>query len=155
VIAAVIGTSCGATAGYWLPPARTSGEVSSVAVAAGPLPAPDASITVLPTAPSADPPPKAKPQTTPASASNVDPRDAVPRARALAQRADVAGLVALRDAVRAGAENTGQLDSPATQRQLDEIDRFLFEARALRLELDAEELRKGAPDRNPREPRSR
>jgi hypothetical protein len=110
---------------------------------------------VLPAEPSAEPLPTAKPQTTPASASKVDTHDALLRARELARRADVAGLVALREAVLAGAENAGQQDSPATQRQLVEIDRFLFESRALRLKLDAEEFRKGAADRNPREPRSR
>jgi hypothetical protein len=149
VIAAMIGSSCGAIAGYWSPPARTSGEASSVTVAA------DASITVLPEELSADPLPEAKPQTAPASASSVDTHDAVLRARELAQRADVAGLVALRQAVLAGAENAGQQDSPAIQRLLDEIDRFLSEARALRLKLDAEEFRKSAADRNPRDPRSR
>jgi len=61
----------------------------------------------------------------------------------------VTRLIALREEVAARAEQAGEQDSPATKQRLDEIDRNLAEARALRLKLDAAEFRKSAP--NPRE----
>jgi hypothetical protein len=66
------------------------------------------------------------------------------RADELARRPDVRGLLALREGIaqRAAAQN-GQ-DSSETRRQLDEIDRYLNEARALQLRLDAQELRRSA-----------
>jgi len=71
------------------------------------------------------------------------------RARVLAQRPDVKGLVALRDEVLRGAEASDGKESPEAKRQLDEIDRLLIEARALRLKLDATEFRKGSADAVP------
>jgi hypothetical protein len=94
------------------------------------------------------PPPPAKPQPRTALASHQveDPRDAVQRARVLAQRPDVRGVVALREEVLRRAEEAGEKESPKTKGQLDEIDRYLAEARVLRLKLDAAEFRKGAAD---------
>jgi len=87
------------------------------------------------------------PQTAPpARASSQDP---LQLARELAKRVDVTRLIALREEVAARAEQAGEQDSPATKQRLDEIDRNLAEARALRLKLDAAEFRKSAP--NPRE----
>jgi hypothetical protein len=75
-----------------------------------------------------------------------DPRDPVERARVLAQRPDVRGVVAVREEVLRRAEEAGEQEAPATKRQLDEIDRYLAQARVLRLKLDAAEFRKGAGD---------
>jgi hypothetical protein len=94
------------------------------------------------------PQPQAEQQTRPQPASRGvdDSRDAVQRARVLAKRPDVKGLVALREEVLRLAEEAGEQESPATKGQLDEIDRYLTEARVLRLKLDAAEFRKGAAD---------
>ena len=64
----------------------------------------------------------------------------------LAQRPDVNSLVALREAVLRRAEDAGEKESPATKQRLDEIDRYLTEARVLRLKLDAAEFRKSAAE---------
>ena len=72
------------------------------------------------------------------------------RARALAQRADVNALIAIRESVVRKAEESGARDSPAVKRQLDELDRYLTEARTLRLKLDAEEFRKATAANRPR-----
>jgi len=77
-----------------------------------------------------------------ASPGEID-GDAVRRARELALRPDVTALVALREAVLRRAEQTGRKDDPAIARELQEIDRCLLEARALRLRLDAAAIRKG------------
>jgi hypothetical protein len=85
----------------------------------------------------------AEPRTArPPAAQALDLSDAVRRAREMAQRPDVTGLVALRESVLRQAEEAGEKDAPSTKRQLDEIDRYLSEARALRLRLDAAEFRK-------------
>ena len=76
-------------------------------------------------------------------ASDVESGDAVRRARELALRADVTALVALREAVLRRAEEAGRKDDPAIVREIEAIDRYLFEARALRLRLDAAAIRKG------------
>ena len=75
----------------------------------------------------------------------VDPLE---RARALAQRPDVRGLVALRDSFVRRAEERGEAESGASKQQLEELDRYLAEARALRLKLDAEEFRKATAAAN-------
>jgi hypothetical protein len=62
----------------------------------------------------------------------------------MARRPDVRGLLALREEVTQRAASNGAQASPDTRRQLEEIDRYLSEARALRLQRDAEELRKSA-----------
>jgi hypothetical protein len=61
------------------------------------------------------------------------------RARALAARPDVKALVALRETVARHAENEGETE--ASKQLLDDLDRYLEGARALRLKLDAEEFR--------------
>jgi hypothetical protein len=61
----------------------------------------------------------------------------------LAQRPDVTALVSLREEVLRRAEAAGRKDDPATMREIEAIDRYLFEARALRLRLDAAAIRKG------------
>ncbi len=176
VIAAIVGSTCGALAGVWsvyrLPASRTSAapvpattavvvassttsprvqtdervsvrrETPPVATAAPPLSAPPARALKAPLAAPA-----------PNAAAAADSTDVLERARAMAQRADVKALVSLRENVVLRAAERGEKDSPATTRQLDELDRYLAEARALRLKIDAEEFRKSAPDTaNPKSP---
>jgi hypothetical protein len=97
------------------------------------------------------PQPQAKQQTRPEPASRGldDSRDPIQRARVLARRANVRGVVALREEVLRRAEVSGANDSSAAKRQLDEIDRYLTEARVLRLKLDAAEFRKGTANEVP------
>jgi hypothetical protein len=64
------------------------------------------------------------------------------RARSLAQRPDVNALLALRNGVSRRAEERGEKESAATKRLLDELDRYLTDARQLRLKLDREEFQK-------------
>jgi hypothetical protein len=135
-------------AAYWFRPADMRHEPPVVTTAAAPIVIPPKDPVRRPAAePGATTPqPHAKPQTRtePASRGLDDSRDAVQRARVLAQRPDVKGLVALREEVLRRADVPGGTESPATKQQLDEIDRYLAEARALRLKLDAAEFRKGA-----------
>lgn len=56
--------------------------------------------------------------------------------------------MAMRDSVVRKAEESGTRESPAVKRQLDELDRYLTEARTLRLKLDAEEFRKATAAAN-------
>ena len=79
----------------------------------------------------------------PPAARDVVPSDGVRRARELAQRPDVTALVALREAVLRRAEEAGRHDDPSTTREIEAIDQYLAEARALRLRLDAAAFRKG------------
>jgi hypothetical protein len=150
VIAATVGATCGAVAGFWPRPADTRNEPPAVTAAPGPIAAPVGPVSRPPPEPApVEPKPKATQpaQTEPASRGVGDIRDAVQRARVLAQRADVKGLVALREEVARRAEEAGEKESSATKGQLDEIDRYLTEARVLRLKLDAAEFRRGAVSR--------
>jgi len=156
VIAAIVGSTCGALGGAWSVyrlPARTP-----VALA----PTPTAVIASSPTSvrakaaeevsvprearPAATAPvpvsaPPARARKAPVAASNTavaaDAQDVLERARALAERPDVKALVALRENIVLRAAERGEKDSAATQQQLDELDRYLAEARALRLKIDA------------------
>jgi hypothetical protein len=62
----------------------------------------------------------------------------------MARRPDVRGLLALREEVTQRAASNGEHASTDTRRQLEEIDRYLSEARALQLQRDAELLRRTA-----------
>ena len=157
VIAAIVGSTCGALGGAWsvyrLPAIRTP-----VALA----PTPRAVIASSPTSPrvngaeevsvqhearpAATAPvpvsaPPARTRKAPVATSNTtvaaDAQDVLERARALAQRPDVKALVALRENIVLRAAERGEKDSAATKQQLDELDRYLAEARALRLKIDA------------------
>ena len=157
VIAAIVGSTCGALAGAWsvyrLPAIRTR---------VAPVPTPTAVIASSPTSPrvkgaeevsvqraarpAATAPvpvsvPPARARKAPVAASNTtvaaDAQDVLERARALAQRPDVKALVALRENIVLRAAERGEKDSAATKQQLDDLDRYLAEARALRLKIDA------------------
>jgi len=170
LIAALVGSACGALAGVWsvyrLPSVRTpvvqaqmttevisssSSSPSPRVTTAEPVPVrgeaqpasaspPPVSVSTLP-APALDAPV--------AASAAVDAPDGLERARALAQRPDVKALVALRDAVVLKAAERGKVDSAATKRQLEEIDRYLAQARVLRLKIDAMTFRKSASAPNP------
>ena len=77
------------------------------------------------------------------AAPDVESGDVLRRARELALRPDVTGIVALREAVLRRAEEAGRKGDPAFVREIQAIDQYLFEARALRLRLDAASIRKG------------
>ena len=79
----------------------------------------------------------------------VDRREVVQRARTLAELPDVYALVALRQSISRRADERAGQESPATQELLREIDRYLTQARQLRLKLDGEALRRSetAPSR--------
>jgi len=169
VIAAIAGCCCGALAGVWsvyrLPALRTPAvplpttaavvassstpprvkAAEAVSVRREVQPAPTAAVPLSAPLPRAD--------TAPIAASNTaaaaDAHDVLERARTLAQRPDVKALVALRESAVLRAAERGEKDSAATKQQLDELDRYLAEARALRLKIDALEFRKSAPEPNP------
>ena len=139
LMAALIGSSCGAAAGYWTLPARAAIEAPAK------VEVPDVRAGVIPVDVSAparsnqvSSPPISRP-----GASDVASGDTLRRARELAQRPDVTALVALREAVLRRAEEAGRKDDPAIVRELQAIDQYLLDARALRLKLDAAAIRKG------------
>jgi len=174
VIAAIVGSTCGALAGVWsvhrLPTVRTpvaqvpattavvassstpprAKAINEVPVRRDEYPAATAAVPVSsPPARAIDAPAAAvppRPLNAPAAASHAataaDPLDVLERARALAQRPDVKALVALREGVARRAAERGEKDSAVTKQQIDELDRYLAEARALRLKIDALEFRK-------------
>jgi len=146
LIAAVVGGTGLAVTGYWSRPAGRPHAPPAVAATAAPIAPPTRPPSPPRPEPAAvQPQPQGKPQTRaePASRGFDEDRDPVQRARVLAQRPDVKGLVALREEVLRRSEASGEKESPAATRQLDEIDRYLTEARVLRLKLDAAEFRKG------------
>jgi hypothetical protein len=166
VIAAIVGSTCGALGGAWsvyrLPAIRTpvatvpmptaiiassstSPRVKAVEEVSAQRETPPAATLAVPVS---VPPTRARKAPVAASDAAVaaDPQDVLERARALAQRPDVKTLVALRENVALRAAERGEKDSAATKQQLDELDRYLAEARALRLKIDALEFRKPAPE---------
>jgi type II secretory pathway component HofQ len=145
LMAALIGSSCGAAAGYWTPPPRAAiGAPAAVEIPdsrAGAVPV-DVSTRALSSAPAISAHVSRPPISQP-GALDVEFGDAVRRARELALRADVTALVALRAAVVRRAEEAGRKDDPAIRREIQAIDQYLLDARALRLKLDAAAIRKG------------
>jgi hypothetical protein len=79
-----------------------------------------------------------------------DSQNVVQRARALAEVPDVSALVALRESISRRADERGEQESPATQELIREIDRYLADARRLRLKLDGEALRRDQAANPPR-----
>jgi len=168
VAAAVIGSTIGALAGVWsayriTPVGTPPAPVATMKTVAASSPGSAGVKTVEPTSQVREPlPPPGTRAVVPAPAAsggaftapspapkaprpgNAD--DVLERARALAQRPDVKALIALRENVVARAAARGEQDSPAAKAQLDALDRYLNEARTLRLKIDAVELQKSAPD---------
>jgi hypothetical protein len=166
VIAAAAGGAIGALAGAWsgyravrTPSAQAAPVAAATAVdvslpalpriqspdgiarSDATLPAPTMPAPVARSSPVAPPVPSL-PKAPIAAASP----DLLERAGALARRPDVTALVALRESVALRARERGDQDSPATKAQLDALDRYLDEARQLRLKLDGEQLRKSVPE---------
>jgi hypothetical protein len=126
--AAIVGSLAGVAAGLWSmrswpPTIAASAQIPIVE-------------TVV-----ASPAPPARPPSPVAPGAAANP---LGRAGELARRPDVRGLLALREGIAQRAASRGEQDSAETRRQLDEIDRYLSEARALQLRLDAQELRRSA-----------
>ena len=172
VVAALVGSACGALAGVWsvyrMPsvrtpvaqPQMTTEVISSTSSSSPPRKKAAEPIPVHVEAQPASASPAAVPASSlPARALNapvaasalaaVNAQQVLERARALAQRADVKALVELRDAVVLRAAERGEENSAATKQQLDELDRDLAQARALRLKIDAMTFRKSASAPNP------
>jgi len=143
--AAIAGSLAGTAAGLWSVrgwrlTTTASAEIPVVeAVVASPAPSaiPRPLLTLSKSASSA-------PAARPPSPAAPDPGNLLRRAEELARRPDVRGLLALREEIAQRAASGGGQDPAETRRQLDEIDRYLNEARALQLRLDASELRRSA-----------
>lgn len=167
VTAAVIGSTIGALAGIWsayrvTPVGRPAAQVATTKTVAAPSSGSAGVKTAEPnsrgrepqpppTTRVAAPAPSGSARTAPASAAKMlHPSGAddllLERARALAQRPDVKALIALRETTVLRATARGEQDSPAAKAQLDALDRYLDEARMLRLKIDAVELQKSTPD---------
>ena len=140
--AAVVGGLAGTAAGFlsvpiW-PTFTASAQIPIIeAVVASPMPsavpAIPSAISKLPSSVPADRPPS------PAATDAVNPSR---RAEELARRPDVRGLLALREELAQRAASRGEQGSAETRRQLDDVDHYLNEARALQLQRDAQELRR-------------
>jgi hypothetical protein len=81
------------------------------------------------------------------SPTATNPEAELSRARLLAQRADVNGLIAIRERAARRAQKAGAQESAAAKQHLEQLDRYLTEARTLRLTLDAQEFRKASDKR--------
>ena len=169
-IAALLGSIAGAIAGFWSVRYRADGvpvstTASGESVAAAPASPPTGATTSQsgqdPAArdalsnsiavatkgvvPSAAPPASDRPVLT-----ENDGEKVVQRARALAGVPDVSGLVALRESISRRAEERNELQSPAARELIRELDRYLADARRLRLKLDGEALRRDQTVKPPR-----
>lgn len=137
VIAALVGTGIGITAGIWS--LRQSSTRANLSVSQAVAPAKKGAS--LPTQIAvATEPTRASTDASPSSIN--DDAHVLDRARALARRPDVTALIALRDDVVRRATERGIAGSSSIKSELDEIDVRLNEARLLQLKLDAEELRR-------------
>jgi hypothetical protein len=148
-IAALVGSTAGAIAGFWSVRDRAdSVAVSATAtggnVALSPVSPPTAVATrgVMPST--------AAPVPVGAGSSENDSQKEMQRARALAEVPDVYALVGLRESISRRAEERGELESSATQALIRELDRYLADARRLRLKLDGEALRRDQTAKAPR-----
>jgi hypothetical protein len=159
VIAALIGSVAGGTAGVWSL-GRPAATTPATDVGAGSSPSPSLLKRVAPTPQptrartnaaaslAQDPAAPVAPLGAPAPSAD-DEAHVLQRARTLARRPDVTALMALRDDVVRRATERGIADSPSVQGELHELDQRLNEARRLQLKLDAEEFRK-ADSKGPR-----
>ena len=149
--AAIVGGLAGTAAGFlsvpiWPPPITASAQIPIVEAVASPMP------SVVPATPSAiSKSPSSVPAARPPSPAAPDPANPSRRAEELARRPDVRGLLALREELAERAASRGEQAPAETRRQLDDVDRYLNEARALQLQRDAQELRRSAA--GPTDPR--
>lgn len=162
-LAALVGAAVGGAAGVYSlrgAAARADTPVPATSTATPLAPEPQPSQTIEPQRPPAestpiatngvvagaghDPVPLKREQPTrPAADTPVDSGAAViARARSLANRQDVLGLIALRDAVVRAAGARGDADSARVKSLLDQVDERLNDARMMRLKSDAEQFRK-------------
>jgi hypothetical protein len=153
VVAALVGSVAGGSAGVWSlrRPAsvNTAAPVSAVSPVATPSatqPATDARASAPPS-PSlsmrvATAPQPTRAATNATAPSADDESHVLQRARTLARRPDVTALMALRDDVVRRATERGIAGSSSVKGELDELELRLDEARTLQLKLDAEEFRK-------------
>jgi hypothetical protein len=169
-VAAIVGATIGAAAGFWslhrLAPAAAGAAgtpAAPIAIQASSVPRADhANRSSQPRSRAIVSDPQrdnresdSAAQSTPARATSsagaapaaspnpgADDEHVLQRAKALAQRPDVVGLIALRKEVVRRAAERGLADSPSIKSELNELDRRLNEARTLQLKLDADALRK-------------
>ena len=87
---------------------------------------------------------RGEPARPPAAAPPDSPAAALARARSLADRQDVIGLMALRETVVRAARQRGDADSAGVKSLLEQVDQRLNEARMMRLKSDAEQFRRAA-----------
>src|SRR5262245_58453400 len=142
VIAALVGSVTGGAAGMWSLryPAASVNAAAPAVSAASPVAAPSTSLPKqIAIAPTPTPQPARVPATVAAPAADTN-ANVLQRARTLARRPDVAGLMALREDVVRRATERGIAGSPSVKGELDELDARLNEARTLQLKLDAEEF---------------
>ena len=166
-IAALIGSTLGAVAGLWSVRDWTSGVAVSTMSTGGIAAASSASTNAargqsgrdLTAGDGSNATPVATkgvvPSTLPVTNAGSglpqnDSQQLVQRARTLAQVPDVYALVALQESIIRGANERGEQESPATQELIREIERYLAEARELRLKLDGEAFRRDQTANPPR-----
>jgi hypothetical protein len=125
------------------PPTPTAAVVPAKSPAANPGPVPAAAAADAPLAPSAAA--EAEGPAEPLREGDLEAE--LSRARLLAQRADVPALMALRERAVRRAQEAGGADAGAAKQHLERLDRYLAEARTLRLTLDAQEFRKASEKR--------
>lgn len=170
MIAALVGSTAGALAGLWSVRDRAVGVAASTTATGGNVGASAASpptaaatgqsgqdpaarerlsnsiaVATRGVVPSTAPPASVRP-----SSTQDDTQKVVQRARALAEVPDVSGLVGLRESISRRAEERGELESPAAQELIRVLDRYLADARRLRLKLDGEALRRDQTVKPPR-----
>ena len=85
-----------------------------------------------------------EPARPPAAAPADSPTAVLARARSMAERQDVLGLMALRETVVRAAEQRGDAASARVKSLLEQVDQRLDEARTMRLKSDAEQFRRAA-----------
>jgi len=169
-MAALVGSTVGAIAGFWSVGNRTDGVAVSTTATGGNIAASSASPPTGATTSQPGQDPAARdalsasiavatrgvvPSAAPPASDRPGPREndsekVVQRARVLAEVPDVYGLVALRESISHRAEERGELESPSTQGLIRELDRYLADARRLRLKLDGEALRRDQTVKPPR-----
>jgi hypothetical protein len=169
-IAALVGSTTGAVAGFWSVRDRTTSVAVSAISTAGKVPASSGStptnnaIGQLPrdlsprdglsnsiaVATKGIGQPTAAGTVARSGSTQNESQKVVQRARALAEVPDVPALLALRESISRRADERGEQESPATQELIREIERNLAEARRLRLKLDGEALRRDEAAHQPR-----